>query len=590
MRKDGTAASVTEAVGPTSDATKCMSPGTHNSGTFVGDDTIYISDKGGTYTPSGAQASIIIPPSDGYSGSLIVYAKAPGETPTINMKWTDNGDDWTSIGSGKYTKTYSGGDTGFYGVVVWEDGVALDIASSAANVGTNGDWFYGSGLMTYKPSSGTPADHVLTAVWQEGQFGSNFAVDLKDRSFVEVSGLTIDYGCIRVGQATGSTTTVLDGIKVHDCTFNYSPWAISGQVWLNNCVFQNAEFYNNTINYSNCGISVWTNSDETVHTQKTYKVKIYDNTINHHYSIDSAHDWNYASSYNVDHEGISLQDMVNCEVTGNAITMDVIPVTAGQGVRAIYLYPNLNGDSSDGNIVVRNKISGAFDYPIRFQGSGSTGGNTIACNTINYTGTASTLGGPVGIICNPASNSSTEITYICNNTINIPNRTTASGVLVTGGGKFTIKNNIINAKQYYLSLYYTNAGDMVVDNNNYYGAASSLAFTANDIAKNFTDWKLLGFDTTYSVNAVNPMIRAYDLATQTISPTAVKIGGLDTIIATLKTLLSQDPLLGIDGVAYNVTTPAMGAFGGTVPPGGGGLDFGLGLKGNFNPTLIRKKR
>ena len=76
MRADGTAANLAAAVGPTTDATKCMSVATYNAASPVGDDIIYLSDKGGAYGE-------LIPHTGGTSGHQIKIMAAPGEYPII---------------------------------------------------------------------------------------------------------------------------------------------------------------------------------------------------------------------------------------------------------------------------------------------------------------------------------------------------------------------------------------------------------------------------------------------------------------------------------------------------------------------------
>ena len=69
----------TNAVGPCSDLTKCMSMATHNAATFSAGDIILLSDKGGEYNTS------LTIPSSGSSGNLITYDAVPGESPLLNI-------------------------------------------------------------------------------------------------------------------------------------------------------------------------------------------------------------------------------------------------------------------------------------------------------------------------------------------------------------------------------------------------------------------------------------------------------------------------------------------------------------------------
>jgi hypothetical protein len=76
VRADGAATKV-NAIGPDTSTTTSMSMATFNAATFAAGDTIYFSDKGGTY---GTGMTV---PSSGTSGNVITYANAPGESPTI---------------------------------------------------------------------------------------------------------------------------------------------------------------------------------------------------------------------------------------------------------------------------------------------------------------------------------------------------------------------------------------------------------------------------------------------------------------------------------------------------------------------------
>ena len=314
--------------------TNYMTLACHNSAALIPDDVIKVIDKGGTYNPT-LNSPGLVPPSDGTSGHPIVYEAVSGESPTIDMSYDIGTASGCDADWGRdHTKAYSGSQRPR---VVWEDGVVLENSTDATCA--DGNWYYtnGSGILTYKPTSGTPGSHTsLFFIQNSGPGGEPYAVDLRERNYIDVSGLTVNRGSIGVGQGASSASTTLTGINVHSCTFNYSPWAIYGSVWQNNCVFSNSNFYNNTINWSECGISVWTNSLSTAHTAHVDTVSIHDNIINHHFSIDSTHNWAWARIANwntngqnlndhagTDHEGFSFQDQVNCSITKNTITCDM---------------------------------------------------------------------------------------------------------------------------------------------------------------------------------------------------------------------------------------------------------------------------
>ena len=123
---------------------------------------------------------------------------------------------------------------------------------------------------------------------------------------------------------------VIKNIKIHDNNISYYMWAIWGSL-TNNFIEQDVEIYNNNIDYCNCGISTWTNSDTTVgHTQYALRHNYHHNTITHHNSISPATGpigeqfWNYAlltSYYWTDHEGISFQDFKDCTIADNYISI-----------------------------------------------------------------------------------------------------------------------------------------------------------------------------------------------------------------------------------------------------------------------------
>jgi hypothetical protein len=551
MRADGTAANKAAATSSAAAATS-MSVAKHNSETFAAGDTVYISSQGGTYTASVGN-SCIVAPSSGDDGNPITYAAVPGETPVIDISWLDDKTGWTSIGSGKYTK----GSYGFYARAVWEDGVALKRATSAANVGINGDWFYTGGTITYKPSSLTPANHDLVGIWFENSDWDPYAIDLRERSNITVSGLRIDKGSIGVAQNTSSSeSTLIKNIKIHDCTFNYSIWAIWGQVKFNNCIFQDSEFYNNTINYSNGAISVWTGSDMGVHTQHVLRSNIHHNTINHHYSIDSTHNWSYAidpaSAVYDDHEAISFQDPVSCTVSHNQITCD-LPMDGDNHRRAIFLYGNPTASSMDSNIVTYNRIVGGYDFAIYFSGASPAQGNIIACNVLQSS--ASPSSDASAIYIGLESNSASGINYVCNNTINYSSTTNYPyGIYIykTNSGKWTVKNNIVTTSRGgALAEAVTTKTDYVFSNNNYLPGE----FLYDGGWKNFAAWQAYNWDISGSY-VQDPVLSTYNSSITTGSPTACKSGGTPVEGITVISGVGQ---AGIDGKLFHPTAPSMGA-------------------------------
>lgn len=78
VRQDGSAANKAAAVGPSTDASKCMDVAKHNAETFAADDIILFSDKS-----AAAYSGGIIPPSSGDANHPIILDKVPGESPLL---------------------------------------------------------------------------------------------------------------------------------------------------------------------------------------------------------------------------------------------------------------------------------------------------------------------------------------------------------------------------------------------------------------------------------------------------------------------------------------------------------------------------
>ena len=146
--------------------------------------------------------------------------------------------------------------------------------------------------------------------------------------------------------------------------------------------------------------------------------------------------------------------------------------------------------------------------------------------------------------------------YFVNNTINYPNGWGMIKIItIDNSGNWTIKNNILVSSDpvYYFS---GSVSHETIDYNNYYSLTST-PFN-ND---GWTNWKNAGNDAQGFVQ--NPKLRASDSALTTLSPTAVKSGGITIGSITGITGITAWPMTGvlaIDGNALDGTHPAMGAY------------------------------
>ena len=248
MRADGKAGNKAAATSCSS-ASTAMPVAAHNAETFSPDDVICLCDSGGDFKTG------IIVPSSGTNGHPVIYKNADGDKPTIDLSVDVGGSSgWTDMGGGVYRKKG-------YGRVLWEDDVPLKAAAS--ELCKDGNWYYpiGAGLLYYKPTNRTPADHTIRTMW----FDSNSnAIDLRNRSNITIYGLSINrsgYG-IKHGQNLSSPTSPISNIILRDNNFSRTFWAIYSDL-KNNGIESDVSIHNNNIDYCNCGISAWTTCDET---------------------------------------------------------------------------------------------------------------------------------------------------------------------------------------------------------------------------------------------------------------------------------------------------------------------------------------
>ena len=603
LRADGTATTLIDATGHAAyenDVTKCLNfttahwanyPTNTVPQVFVGDDQILISDEGGTYTTT------LAAPSSGTDGHSIVYQAVSGEHPVIDLSVSLSGASWTNLGGGIYKTTAT--DDWLH--ILW-DGNDVVKAATTTDL-TDGDWFYNLGVnhdIYYRPSIGTPADHTLKYVWLS-QNWVPYGIDIRDRSNIELNGtnITINYCGIghAMNMADANSPGTLKNIKIHGFAINKAFWGIWGNL-LKDCISQDVEIYNNVLNYCNSGISTWSGSETSVgHAQHPLRHNIHNNQILNLYQITPTRNWTYAmidpsqSSYS-DHEGISFQDQVDCNVDDNTIS-------TGSGYnyssdlywnRAIVWFLTQNGvTKTSGNATLRNRITGEYHEAIYIAGIPTAGlenntfaGNVIQCTstTANYSGFWMNLSG---------SNPATGMNYWSNNTINF---TLGAEVFrITGldnDGNWTIQNNIFNGNTA-PAIAHTPTETLQFDHNQYYVYSTGGSTPFNGMSWNTWLAQGVNYDggtgTTVSHFGTDASLRVADSALTASSPAWCINGGTPIEGITVISGVGQP---GIDGKLFNVTNPAMGAYAQPVSSAvGGGLSPGLGLGlGNQPPPWL----
>ena len=503
MRADGSAANKAAATGPCDNAALAMSVSTHNAETFSAGDTINLCDDGGDYKAS------IIAPSGGSAGSPITYQNATGSTPDIDLSESVANTGWADNGSGLYSKvSYAG--------AFWEDGVPLPSATTAAC--SDGNYYYlgGSGVLYYRPTSGTPADHTLIRLWFDGPHWTPYGIDLRDKSYITVQGITFN----RVGGGIGHGQTVdapvvteISNITIDNNTFTNNFVGVYSQLD-NNAVESDVAITNNTFNYSNQGSNAWSNSDETAgHTQYHTRYTITGNTISNHASIKDGLLWQYAiydSATGYDHEGISFQNVKDSVISGNTITAAYDASFGAEErnyMRGIFLYFT-NGDTPTANNIVRNNyITGHFRPAINISGAYGSGGgfdnNIIAYNVLKYTGSNTDHISFMHYVT--ADNPDTNMNYLVNNTIY---NEAGLGIYFAAdyiAGNWSVKNNIVHSPE---RSYSTNANDnahVVFSNNIYDNVSNTGGFAINGASKTFVQWQGTYGQDTFGSSIADPV-------------------------------------------------------------------------------------
>jgi hypothetical protein len=479
-----------------------MSVAMHNAQTFSPGDVICLCDDGGDYKTS------IIAPSSGTEGHPIVYRNAEADKPTIDLSVDVGGSSgWKHIGGGVYRKK------GF-GRVLWEDDAPLKAASLQSC--SNGNWYYpiGRGLLYYKPTSGTPADHTIRTMWFNVGW-SPYGLDLRNRSNIEVYGLTFNRcgGGIGHGQNLASPASPIIKIVLHDNTFTKCMWAIWSQV-KSNGVESDVSIYDNHISYCNSGISAWTNSDKSPgHRQHHTRYSITGNRILNLYSINDTKVWSDAlltSYYYTDHEGISFQDVQNSVISNNTITTTYAKdMTSDEyWCRAIYLYLTNGEAATSGNSIVRNYISGHF-YPSIYistaKGHAGFERNTIDYNVVSYVQAEK---GQISFELNSASdNPLAGPNYFVNNTIY--NASVGLGIWIYNqmNGNWVLRNNIVCSPGKAVISSSNDKGHMKFGHNIYSGSGG---FQVGNAGMTFTTWKnTKGYDTVGS-SVTDPLFTSPD--------------------------------------------------------------------------------
>jgi hypothetical protein len=440
-----------------------------------GDSVLF--QAGGTWT--GTQI-IAYNHSGSPSGGPITYGSyGAGAKPIINPSTI------ISTWSGPVSGVYSAPASVSAIVMLFEDTIPLQMATSSAC--TDGNWYWSSNTIYYKPTTGIPSNHTVGTVLSAFSYSAgNNGIDTSNQSYITVNGLEFLNAFIGSTKFdTGSSNNIIiENSSFVNC--------YNGVYWIFTTSQSNSAVINNY--FENCAVAATVNPAGGTTAQVT-SWTVTGNTIVNAGTTNGTTTWTTAMNVSVDQEGIGVQNCVNCTISRNVIT-------GGNNI-GIYLYGNPSSICS-GTVISQNEVANNQSNAVVIGGSSTAGynNNTVAYNLFINNG-ASSGSGRYTLAVSQGS-STTQQNYVYNNTfyggvgaIDIYTQNTPNYV--------TIKNNIIDNPSLLniCSNYFDST--LIIDYNMY--SVISLpgpAFTSGVTSETWAQWQGLGYD-IHGQAPVNPL-------------------------------------------------------------------------------------
>lgn len=435
-----------------------MSVATHNAATFTGDDTIYLCD---TITSS------VIVPSSGAEGHPIVYRGDYADHPcTIDGRRIVSS--WTDDGGGKYHAA-----TSEAAYLLVEDDIILSKSTDATL--TDGNWFYASNVIYYKPTSGVPGDHVVGWSVSNGIVPAN-------RQYITIKNVSFKYAGLG-GIRSLCSTENNDNITVDGCTFDYCRVGIVFRASTSG-TNSNIAIKNCTMSRCASAIGVYTlasSGDISAAINTAFTIEY--NTFNYIGYANGTTSWDTVIRATPDKECIGTQNLQDSIIRGNL-------GLNGYQNRGIILYVRQDGTVS-GNTVFGNGMFNLGGYPYHAGGNllGADVSNNAFCGNVSYecgiTDPTSKYGAYLGDITTPTG----EYNYFYNNVI----CGGLGGIYLKDYWK--VKNNTItdwDASSYAIAATAAHS-HTESDYNCIYPATGNIAYDSE--ARTLEAWQGLGYDT-----------------------------------------------------------------------------------------------
>ena len=421
---------------------------------------------------------ILFPSSGTDSNHIIISSYGIGNkpifsSPILSVSWTD-------LGNGRFSANHNG-DKRF----LWEGSKQIARATSSAL--NDGDWFYSSGVIYYRPTTGVPTDHVLNYA---AIYGAGNSIDVSDKSYITISG--INFSLASIGVVSFDKNVGTNTIKIENCDFTGCWRGIFFMPDFNNNT--NAIITNNYFKWCQNAIGMYSTEaigGSTILTHKNISPVISYNEMDECGTTDGTKQWKTRLN---DFEAIGLQNVIGGQIHHNYIH---------GGFQVAYCLFNLSNVMSTGNHFFNNKVENSVNTPIIFTGRSDSDGfndNWISYNIFINSGNSMVLDFFQG-------NSPSQMNYFVNNTVYGKNGKVLVNSWENQSVYLTIANNIFFELGTYVFQCHDPVTDLVLSHNIYHQAsASSNPFYFNNDFKTLSEMQALGYETKSQIT--NPLLES----------------------------------------------------------------------------------
>ncbi len=390
----------------------------------------------------------LVVPSNGSAGNPITISSyGSGEKPVFSIPLITN---WTHQGGGVYraamrTHEFTG---------VWEDYIPVQPKASSAAL-TNGRWYQDGTYLYYRPSSGTPDNHQVSAVKIISSYDSGITVS--DRKYITITNLSfygVPTGVFSIDEADGT-----ESIVVRNCDFQYCQSAILMLPNLSNN--RNAIIDGNYFYRNHNAVRMYTasaNSPGVLINGQNLNCQIINNEMFENGTIDGMTPWDYGFT---DYEAIGLQNFSDGTIADNFIH---------DGFALGIIMYNLPGMTSDDNKITRNRFFDNDKVPLFLTGKNagtdadfSYNGNIISHNIF----VGNDMGGNPAVWFDQGWSANRTNYFVNNVCVGKEHQ-----IQISRGDipiYYTIRNNIFYGVDYNLWIYGNHdPSQLVLDHNIYY--------------------------------------------------------------------------------------------------------------------------